>query len=220
MNAQRRLMLQGLTAALMGVGIPGLAKAASGGSPIYVVKYISFSCNFCRNAEQGDTLVEQAVSATGGAISVAPVDTSENPNFTKERLFYASRRLGPDVAKRIRLALYSATQDHGLTFNSLDALDTWLSVNAADWLDDASRKSLILDSTTEDTTASIGRALRLARSAGVDVLPSYVVLQDGNVKAVFDRQGYPSLHDLRDKLARRISEMVPIQATQLPKERL
>lgn len=219
MSFSRRQFLQ---AALL-ASLPSLSFAEGGkpaGSPVYVVKYISFSCNYCRAAEQGELLVQQAVQATGGEVSVAPVDTMENPTYIRERFYYASRKHGTEIARMVRAAMFSATQDHGITFTSLESLNTWLAVNTADWLDDAVRKSIIQEAGLEETSLAVSRALRLARSAGVDVLPSYVILQDGAVKAVFDRQGYPSLHDLRDKLTRRISEMVPIQNTQLVKEAL
>ena len=223
MNKKRRTLLRSCLA--LTAVLPSLSFAQSQAakpesvSPVYVVKYVSFSCNFCRAAEQGDTLVEQAVRGSGGEVSVAPVDTMENPSYIRERLYYASRKHGAEIAQRVRAAMFSATQDHGLTFTSMESLNTWLAVNAADWMDDTLRKALIQEAGLDETTGAIGRALRLARSAGVDVLPSYVIVQDGDVKAVFDRQGYPSLHDLRDKLARRISEMVPIRTTQPVKER-
>lgn len=215
----RRLFLQGLLLS----ALPSLSHAQDSSGAVshavYVVKFISFSCNYCRASEQGDTLVEQAVQATGGTLSVAPVDTMENPTYIRERFFYASRKQGDDVARRVRAAMFTATQDHGLTFTSLDSLNTWLAVNAADWMDDSLRKTIIQEAGLDETANAIGRALRLAKSAGVDVLPSYVVLQDGGVKAVFDRQGYPSLHDLRDKISRRVSEMMPIRTTQPARER-
>lgn len=202
----RRQLIMTLLAALAAPA----AFAAPAISPVYVVKFISFSCNFCRSAEQGDVLVKQAVESTGGTLSVAPVDTTEDPTFIRERMYYAARSQGDAVATAMRQAMYVATQDHGLTFSSLSSLDTWLAVNGADWLQDDVRKTLVQAAAAADTEAAIGRAIRLAKSAGVDTLPAYVVIQDGNVKAVFDRQGYPSLHDLRDKLNRRILEMVAI----------
>lgn len=209
----RRKFLTGLAA---GVLSPMLARAQTPAAKlpdnaIYVVKFISFACNFCRAAENGDSLIEQAVEKTGGKLSVAPVDTSEGQTYLKERVYFAARGLGDDVAGRMRKAMFYATQDHGLTFSNLDSISTWLSVNAADWLNDSARQTLLREAAGSTTDAALGRAVRLAKSAGVDVLPAYVILQNGEVKAVYDRQGYPSMNDLRDKLVRRINELVPIQ---------
>lgn len=213
----RRQFLAGLGAGLILPAMPAQAQAPTApaaklpDAAIYVVKFISFACNFCRAAENGDSLVQQAVERTGGKISVAPVDTSEGQTYLKERVYFAARALGDEAAARMRKAMFYATQDHGLTFSSLDSINTWLSVNAADWLSDSDRQALLRESAASATDAALGRAIRLAKSAGVDVLPAYVVLQGGEVKAVYDRQGYPSMNDLRDKLVRRINELMPIQ---------
>lgn len=208
-NLKRRSLL--LLAALS--GLPSFAQAAGEPAPrpVYVVKFVSFACNFCRASERGDSLIAEAARKTGGDLVVAPIDTAEAQNYIKERFYYAFREIQPADLEAARNLMYVATQDYGQQFSSSFALDTWLTVNAPTLLEADQRKQVVNLMNSEAVTGAIGRAVRLAKSAGVDTLPAYALVQDGEVKAILDRQGYPSLNDLRDKLGLRIQSLVAIR---------
>lgn len=191
--------------------LPFSRAVAAEASPVFVVKFISFACNFCRASERGDGVIVEAARKTGGDLVVAPLDTSEAQNFIKERFYYAFREIMPDQLETARALMYAATQDYGQQFSGEFSLDTWLSVNGTDLINAEQRKQIIARMPGSAVTGALGRAVRLAKSAGVDSLPAYALVQGGEVKAVLDRQGYPSPNVLREKLVNRIQSLVAIQ---------
>jgi protein-disulfide isomerase len=151
---------------------------------VSVVKVINFSCQFCKSSEAMDTPIRTSVELAGGKLVYAVMPADENSDGSRERMYYAARAKWPALEPRVRDALYRGAQDLGYPLATANQTAEWLSTDLADlnydWV------SLVQSSATGEPNAAFQRALRLAVQAGVQVLPAYVVVQDGQVLQTLD----------------------------------
>lgn len=203
----RRMFFNRVAAAVLAAGLP-VAVQANDEKPFYVVKLISFSCNFCRESEVGDALLLQEISRLGGELVAAPLDLTASAQFVRESVYYASRALGSEVAIAVRDSLYRATQDRGLSFSSVNEVLTWLESDMPERYV-AERMSRLGElATRRNVRDAIGRAVNLAVASGSDYLPAYVLLHQGLVVGLYDRESFPQPAILRSKLLEHIRTLV------------
>lgn len=175
----------------MGQGARRLALAAllagaawSAQAAVSVVKVINFSCEFCKASEALDPPIRSVVELAGGKMVYAAMPADENSDGSRERMYYAARAKWPALEPRIREALYRGAQDLGYPLATANQTAEWLSTDLADlnydWV------SLVQSSATGEPKEAFTRALRLAVQAGVQVLPAYVVVRDGQVLQTLD----------------------------------
>lgn len=165
--------------------------------PVSVVKVLSFGCPVCRAAEAMDSDIGTAVRRGGGKFAYAalPADAT---NLNRELAYYAARDLGAEEAARN--SLYKGSQDYGLTFSD--------PVQAVVWLqDDAGINGSQLGGAIggEPARQALGRAVRLAARAGVQKLPAYLLLRDGEVLSVMSADGVGSLFALKKRVVEEVS---------------
>jgi protein-disulfide isomerase len=151
---------------------------------VSVVKVVNFSCQFCKSSEAMDLPIRAAVELAGGKMVYAAMPADENSDGSRERMYYAARAKWPMLEPRVREALYRGAQDLGYPLATANQTAEWLSTDLADlnydWV------SLVQSSATGEADQAFTRALRLAVQAGVQVLPAYVVVQDGQVLHTLD----------------------------------
>jgi hypothetical protein len=155
--------------------------------PIDVVKFISFDCPVCRASEVMDAPIRDLTRARGGRFVVAPLPRGSNES--RERFYYVLRSLGADVEARVRLSLYRGAQDLNYPLNdvpqTLDWLQTDLTVGSIDWT------RVLAQVNGQESSAAVERAVRLALRSGLQVVPTYVLVQGDRVIATLDPQGSP-----------------------------
>lgn len=168
------------------------AAAAQAVSPVHVVEIVNFSCPYCAAMESSGGDLRRAVEATGGRFVFAPLTLQEDRSNWRDRLYYAAREQGPDAEVAVRRALFRGAQDLNLPLENLDQvlvfLGDELAAQAIDW------ERLRKDATAPATSEAYQRALYLAASAGIDALPAYIFIVDGEVAASIGRD--PATNDL------------------------
>lgn len=179
-----------------------LSPLARAGTPLYVVKILSFDCAECRAAQAIDAAVASAANAAGAAVVYAPLPRQESD--VREQFFYAMRQLGID--DQVMSALFSGSQGLGYPLMTqsevLDWLHSSLSADSIDW-DVVLRK--VNDGESE---AAVRRAILLAYRAGVTRYPSYVFVRGQKVLGMLDiATAGGSLSQLRSAVIERIEQL-------------
>lgn len=151
---------------------------------VSVVKVINFSCQFCKSSESMDPPIRAAVELAGGRMVYAAMPADESSDGSRERFYYAARAKWPALEPRVREALYRGAQDLGYPLATASQTAEWLSTDLVelnrDWL------SLVPMSAAGEADEAFTRALRLAVQAGVQVLPAYVLVRDGQILQTLD----------------------------------
>jgi hypothetical protein len=168
----------------------GIAAAALAGerparTPRDVVKILSFSCPASYASQGQDVVIRAEVVRHGGRFVFAPVPTVEGEDGAKERVFYASRGISEEFSVRIAASLYRASQEMRIMLPDLNAVHVWLQRD----LDEASQRHLprLTQLAQEaEATAALRRAFNLVRLAGVESVPSYIILEAGVVIRAID----------------------------------
>lgn len=186
-----------LFARIVTAGALALSAVAAQAEPVSVVKVLSFGCPVCRASEAMDPDIAKAVRSYGGKFVYAAMPL-EPGNLNRELAYYAARDLGAEEAARA--SLYKGSQDYGLTFSDPVQAVVWLQDDAG--IDGARLGAAV---TGDDARQALGRAVRLAAKAGVQKLPAYLLLRDGEVLAVLSAEGTSSLFALKKKVVEEIS---------------
>lgn len=157
--------------------------------PVHVVKFISFNCATCRQSETMDDPIRTLAESRGGRFVVAPLPRGQNDG--RERLYYAMRSLGADMEVETRLSLFEASQDLGYPLSdmpqSVDWLRTDLKHREVNW----SRVAEL--AAGAQSLAAVERAVQLAVRAGVQVVPSYVIVRGESVIETLDTKSVPGV---------------------------
>jgi hypothetical protein len=175
---------------------------------VSVVKVINFSCAACRASESQDGAIRTAVQATGGRFVFATVPLSAQ-TYWRELLYYAARERDAALEPQVRQSLYRGAQDMGLPFADVSQVAVWLVQDLPDaQVDWAALARQALESNAP--RQALGRAMRLVVSAGVQRVPAYVFVVDGEVAGLLDadtgsRTG--SLVELRRSVIERIEQL-------------
>ena len=198
---KRRALLT--SAALLAMAIGPAAVQAQSNKPLDVVKVMSFSCPVCFASEAQDQFIEQTVKAAGGRFVRAPLPSVEGDMGAKDRVYYASREFSPQLTDKVRASLYKGAQEMGVPLDNITAVYTWLQQDLD--IDVNTLNSLIQRSQQSDAEGALRRAVYLARSAGVDRIPAYLLLRDSQVIAALDPTSVPGgLAGLREAVIQRI----------------
>jgi len=199
------LNVRGLIAAtLLALSCIGAAAARE----VSVVKVVNFSCSVCRASESQDESIRAAVQATGGRFVLATMPVSADV-YWRELMYYAARERDAALEPQVRQSLYRGAQDMGLPFADMPQVAVWLAQDLPDVkVDWAALGEQALSARAPRD--ALGRAMRLIVSAGVQKLPSYVLIADGELAGLLDpdtgsRTG--SLVELRQSVVRRIEEL-------------
>jgi protein-disulfide isomerase len=169
--------------ALAVVAISALAPIAQAATalPLDVVKFISFDCPVCRASEVMDAPIRELTQSRGGRFVVAPLPRGANE--ARERFYYVLRKW-PEAETLVRLSLYRGAQDLNYPLNdvpqTLDWLESDLTVSGVDWT------RVIAQVNDRESGAAVSRAVRLAIRAGLQVVPTYVLVQGDRVVATLD----------------------------------
>lgn len=175
---------------------------------VSVVKVINFSCAACRASESQDGPIRAAAQATGGRFVFATMPLDAN-TYWRELLYYAARERDAALEPQVRESLYRGAQDMSLPFADLAQVAVWLAQDLAganvDWAALA-REAAQARAPRE----ALGRAMRLVAMAGVQRVPAYVLVVDGELAGLLDpdtssRSG--SLVELRLRVIERIEEL-------------
>lgn len=181
MNKFRRAALLTLLAL---AAAPAVMAQASGNS-VDVVKILSFSCSFCLASESHDRAITAATAATGGRYVSAPVPSLDQDTGARERLYYAARDTNAAMGERVKESLYKGAQGTEVPLYNFMQLYTWV---LQDLPGDAPRvDELFKRAQGLDSEKALGRAVDLAINAGVQSLPTYILLVNGAIKLVLDR---------------------------------
>lgn len=193
-NLSRRQFGLGLGALAAGACLPTVAK-----SPVNVVKILSFSCGFCRESEVHDATISRVVGEYGGRFVWAPIPTHpEDFSGAKERLYYAARDIDARLGDAVKNSLYKGTQDQGQVLFDYMPLYAWLTGDLPQF--ESKMAELFEKAKAPAALGAMQRAIRLALSAGVDAVPNYLLIRDGQVIASYDRvhPQAPTLSALRE----------------------
>lgn len=179
--------------------VPGFAQSpAAGAAVVDVAKVMRFSCQFCLAAESQDKAIAEAVRARGGKFVRAPVPEVANSAGARERVYFAARDIDESFEARIRASLYKASQDAQVVLDSYAQVYYWLE---QDLPADYARLPLLFERAQgAAAAAALERSIRLTINAGVEVLPSYVVLVNGRISTTIDKSssGSESYSALRE----------------------
>lgn len=176
-------------------------------SPLNVVKIISFSCNVCRGSEVIDPALSRAVRAQGGQFVWAPIPVAEKDFLgVKERVYYASRSVSPDIANRVKDSMYKASQDMLVPLDTFSQAYSWL-IQDLQLNSDLAQK-IINEAQSPEGIVPLRRAFLLVQEAGISAVPSYLILKNGKVIKSLDptKADTKSFSDLRDAVLAEISK--------------
>lgn len=177
-------MRQGVRRLVLGAALVLSALSAQAEAAVSVVKVMNFSCQYCKASEAMDMPIRTAVQLAGGKMVYAAMPADESSDGSREKMYYAARAKWPAMEPRIRESLYKGAQDLGYPLATATQTAEWLSTDLADlnydWV------SLAPSSATGEAEQAYMRAIRLAVQAGVQVLPAYVVVRDGQVQQTLD----------------------------------
>jgi protein-disulfide isomerase len=163
---------------------------------VSVVKIINFTCPYCRSSEALDPPLKQAAEATGGRFVYATIPTEDPDDSARELVYYAARHVIPEHEPFVRASLYKGAQDLGYPLATAAQTVEWLATDLArlniDWTKvlQASGEKAALD--------AYQRALRLTVRSGAQVLPTYVLVKDGEVLRTLDVEAAGNYASLRE----------------------
>jgi len=176
-------------------------------APVDVVKVLSFSCSFCRDSEVHDVAIAQAVVEQGGRFVWAPVPTHPEDRFAaKERVYYAARDFNSRLGHAVKQSLYKGTQDQGQVLFDYMPIYAWLVGDIPEYAKELD--SVMAQARGPKAQAALQRAVRLTVNAGVDAVPSYVLLRSGRVIEAIDRNHpkAPTLSALRELVIQAVAK--------------
>lgn len=204
MKLFRRFILKGALAVAV-VSALSPVFAAQPKHEVDVVKIMAFSCPYCRASEAQDKVIEQALLPLGGKFVWAPIPPDASESGSKERVYYASRKVSRDLSDKIKDALYKGSQDMGIELAQMPQVYAWIQRQFPD-MTDSQLQSLFDDAQGPDAERSLERAARLAVAVGANLTPTYVIIVDGHTAGSVDVQTVPggSLSALRDEVINRI----------------
>lgn len=131
-----------------------------------------------------DEPIRSAAEATGGKMVYAALPADENSDASREKVYYAVRSLLPDKEPLVRQSLYKGAQDLGYPLASAEQTIDWLSTDLATIKYDWTFVTAAVDS--QAIQEAYARAVRLTLKSGAQVLPTYVVVKDGDLIRTLD----------------------------------
>lgn len=149
-----------------------------------VVKIMSLSCKFCYSAETFDPFIESTVIQGGGRFVYAPVPSNPEDNGEKEMVYYGARDLNSRYGDIVKKSMYKAIQDIGVPLTNYSTIYTWLQKDTG--LDDGTLSDIIKKGSQNSSRDALSRAVGLATSGGVSMLPTYIILKDNRIVQVID----------------------------------
>lgn len=184
-----------------------LGSALAQASPVYVVKIVNFSCPYCRASESIDDKIKEAAYEVGGDFLYGPITLIKEGSDARDRVYFASVKLDlPDTTK-IRRALYQGAQDEGQMFENVPQVIVYLQRvlpdAAIDW------NTLSVKAVSKEVSSSLQKTKELAVKGSVDQLPSYLLIQEGEVVAILDSSSSdtPRFPQLRDAVVSKIKSL-------------
>lgn len=132
-----------------------------------------------------DEAIRTEVERRGGRFVPAPVPTVVGETGAKERVYYASREISPALANRIKESLYRASREMQIVLPDFNATHVWLQsdLSAAD---QQHLPRLFQLAQEAPSLAALHRAVNLAKLAGAETLPCYIVMEAGTIVRALD----------------------------------
>lgn len=155
-------------------------------SQIDVVFILSLSCPYCMSTEPLLGQVEAELDRVGGRLIQAALDPVSK-NLSKEIGFYAARKLGPKELIAYKSLVYDAAINKNLPLSDFGQLFALLETSQDRLpfkLDDLAK---LISEEENEFRASHLRAMRLAFVAGSNMLPSFILLNNGEIDSVHER---------------------------------
>lgn len=186
----------------------GLAKTSLAEKPqIDVVFILSLSCPYCMSTEPLLGQIEAELQKVDGRLIQAALDPVSK-NISKEIGFYAARKMGPTELNAYKALVYDAVINKNLPLSDFGQLFALLETSQDQLpfkLDDLAK--LISEEESEFRGSHL-RAMRLAFVAGSNLLPSFILLNNGEVDSVHERSATNATVSLVVKsLTNRIKEL-------------
>ena len=198
---------------LLASGLLPLGALAQQGPRVDVVKVMSFSCPACYAAEAQDRAIEAVVAQGNGRFVRAPLPSLEGDTGDKDRVYYAARDISPRMTEDVKVSLYKAFHEMRISLNDLMSTYNWLEQDLAH-VDTTVLRNLVQRAQEPAAAAAFKRAVTLAKQAGVDRVPSYIVLVDSEVVATLDPSLFPQgLAALREAVIARVQQAQQKSAT-------
>lgn len=172
-----------------------------------VVEFINFACPYCRAMEPQVREISREVESRGGRFVVAPLPAKGQTAAAPE-LYYASRAYGPEVANQVKNSLFKGAQEAGQPFEDSSQVMVWLVQDLGE--DKVNFEYLAEAAGSETVQESVARAWRLAYRAGVDSLPAFVLVKDGEPVAIFSRDdnSFKPLN-IKKEIVQKLDELSP-----------
>lgn len=189
----------------LGVALSLCAMTSSFAARVDVVKVMNFTCSFCLAAENTDNSIEAAVAETGGKFVRAPVPLDEKESGAKERVYYAARDMSPQFAVKVKDSLYRGAQEALVGLSTYLEVYTWMLQDLPK--EEASFNELFKRAQDPSTKNALDRALALIAKAGIEQVPSYVLLKNGVIDSVFDVRAGESPAVVRQNLIQKIQQI-------------
>lgn len=203
---KRNFIVSALLCTIFGIGSANAQKI--GQDPIDVVKILSFSCAVCYSTESQDPVIKQKVEEFGGKYIKAPVVSITEDTGAMAKTYYASRKFAPGIANKVNDSFFKATQVMGIQANDMPQVYAWLQQDLYATLDEKTLNSLMAAADGPEANTSFGRALIIAKSAGVNSIPAYVFMRNGKFITSIDpaiAPGGPSV--LREAVLKKLDEL-------------
>jgi predicted DsbA family dithiol-disulfide isomerase len=150
-----------------------------------VVEFINFSCPYCLAMEPQVQDLRREVESRGGKFVVAPLPAKDQASAAAS-IYYAARAYGVDQADQVKRSLFKGAQDAGQPFEDASQVLVWLIQDLGEAK--LNYEYLAEAAESEASKESVARAWRLAYRAGVDTLPAFVLVKDGEPVAIFSRE--------------------------------
>jgi thiol-disulfide isomerase/thioredoxin len=173
-----------MKARLLALALALFSALPSARAAVDVVEFVTFACPYCRAMEPQAREIAREVESRGGRFVVAPVPAS-GQTAAAASVYYASRAYGPEVADRVKASLFKGAQDAGQPFEDSGQVLVWLVQDLGESSLNYEYLASAVDSA--ETRESVNRAWRLAYRAGVDAVPAFVLVKDGEPVAIFSR---------------------------------
>lgn len=174
---------------LLAVGaLPALALAQPSNITSRVVdvaKIMRFSCPSCLAAEPHDRVIAEEVKKHGGRFVRAPIPEKASSLGARERVYFAARSLGEALESGVRASLYRGSQDAQVQLETYAQVYYWLEQDLPSEINQFPK--LFEGAQAQAAGDALQRALRLTVNAGVEVLPTYVILVNGAIATTVDK---------------------------------
>lgn len=161
-----------------------LAASTWAHADVSVVKVVNFSCPYCRSSEAMDEPIRQAAQRAGGKLVYATLPADETSQGDRELVYYAARSVFPAQEPAVRASLYRGAQDLGYPLQTKQQTLEWLATDLEGLKLNWSTVAAAADGT--DAQQAFERAVRLTVKSGAQLLPSYIVVKDGQLLRTLD----------------------------------